>query len=76
MNNELMQILEIINNGLKEEPSIKNKNTGADLLCANVVNTEAQDCNNRGQYNCDDCPVGYHDSNGHATQIIQTWRQL
>ena len=76
MNNELMQILEIINNNLRGEVSYGNSNPGADSLCSNVVNLISQDCNNKGVYACEDCPIGYNDSNGHATQIIQTWRQL
>ena len=76
MNNELIKILSIINDGLRGEGRSYNTKSPADNLCTNIGGASRNDCNAKGMYDCEDCPIGYHNKNGHATQIIQVWKQL
>ncbi len=76
MNNELMQILEIINAGLRGTERNHDTESPADMLCEIVLHNDIKSCGARSGYECSSCPIGYKDNNNHATQIIQTWRQL
>nr|DAX06446.1 MAG TPA: hypothetical protein [Caudoviricetes sp.] len=75
MNKELMQILSVINDGLRGEGRIVD-NSPADNLCAKIGGASHNNCNAKGMYNCDDCPIGYYSRDGHATQIIQVFKQI
>lgn len=76
MNNKLIEILSIINDGLRGEGKGHNIKSPSDNLCTNIGGASKNDCNAKGMYDCNDCPIGFYSKDGHATQLIQVWKQL
>lgn len=75
MNNELMEILNVIQDGLRGEDKEYNSTSSADNICSKVL--LQSECGADKDYElCDDCPVGYKNSNGYATQIIQVFKNI
>ena len=73
MNNQLMEILNVIQDGLRGEDKEYNFMSSADSICFKVL--LQSECGADKDYKlCDDCAVGYKDSNGYATQIIQVFK--
>lgn len=73
MNKQLMEILNIIQDGLRGEDREYNSTSSADNICSKVL--LQSECGADKDYElCDDCPIGYINSNGYATQIIQVFK--
>ena len=75
MNNQLMEILNVIQDGLRSEDKEDIFISSADSICSRVL--LQSECGADKDYElCGDCPVGYRNSNGYATQIIQVFKQI
>lgn len=75
MNNQLMEILNVIQDGLRGEDKEYNFISSADDICSKIILKLG--CGADKDYElCDDCAVGYRNSNGYATQIIQVFKNI
>lgn len=73
MNNQLMEILNVIQDGLRDEDKEYNSTSSADNICSKVL--LQSECGADKDYElCDDCHIGYINSNGYATQIIKVFK--
>lgn len=72
MNNELMEILNVIQDGLRESNK-KPIKSAADNICDKL---DIWECQNNGTWECGDCPIGYRNNDGYGTQIIQVFKNI
>lgn len=75
MNKQLMEILNVIQDGLRGPNKKHNYNSPADSICINLGGTSKWGCGNNSNWECTDCPIGYN-SKGYATQIIQVFKNI
>lgn len=73
MNKQLMEILNVIQDGLREPNKKHNIKSPADNICTNL---DIWGCQNNGTWECTDCPIGYSNSDGYGTQIIQVFKNI
>ena len=73
MNKQLMKILNVIQDGLRGEDKEYNFKSSADSICSKVL-LQSECGADKNCELCNDCPVGYINSNGYATQIIQVFK--
>lgn len=76
MNNQLMEILNVIQDGLRGPNKEHNRSSPADSICTNLGGTNIWECQTNGDWECTDCPIGYSNSDGYATQIIQVFKNI
>ena len=76
MNNQLMEILNVIQDGLRGPNREHNRKSPADSICTNLGGTVLWGCHKNGNWECADCPIGYSNSKGYATQIIQVFKNI
>lgn len=75
MNKQLMEILNVIHDGLRGEDKEDIFISSADDICSKVI--LKLECGTDKDYGlCYECPVGYRNSNGYATQIIQVFKNI
>lgn len=76
MNNQLMEILNVIQDGLRGPNREHNHNSPADNICVNLGGTSKWGCGNDDNWVCTNCPIGYSNSHGYATQLIQVFKNI
>lgn len=76
MNQQLMEILNVIQDGLRGPNKEHNRKSPADSICINLGGTGKWECGSNSNWECSDCPIGYSNSKGYATQIIQVFKNI
>lgn len=75
MNKQLMEILNVIHDGLRGEDREYNSMSSADNICSKVL-LQSECGADKDYVLCDECPVGYRNSEGYTTQIIQVFKNI
>lgn len=76
MNNQLMEILNVIQDGLRGPNKEHNLKSPADNICTNLGGTSIWECQYNGEWECTDCPIGYSNSDGYSTKLIQVFKNI
>ncbi len=76
MNKQLMEILNIIQDGLSENINDYLYESPANSICAKIITSGSCGANTNDNVLCTDCVVGYRTSEGYATQIIQVFKNI
>lgn len=76
MNSQLMEILNVIQDGLRGEGKEHNLKSPADSICTNLGGTVKWGCQNNGNWQCIDCPVGFNDRDGYSTRLIEVFKDI
>ena len=76
MNRQLMEILDVIQDGLKGDKNGYISDSPADSLCTKVVTANKCGANIDEDISCGNCVIGYSTNKSHATQIIQVFKNI
>lgn len=76
MNNQLMEILNIIQDGLSGDINGYSHKSPANDICTNIVTSSNCGANTGDNISCTDCVIGYSTYEGYATQIIQVFKNI
>ena len=76
MNKQLMEILNVIQDGLSGDKNGYGHKSPANDICPEIIT--ASNCGANTYYNvlCEDCVIGYSVNIGYATQIIQVFKNI
>ena len=76
MNKQLMEILNVIQDGLGGEINGYAHKSPANDICTEIITVRNCGANTDDNVSCTDCVVGYYTSQGYATQIIQIFKNI
>lgn len=76
MNKQLMEILNVIQDGLRGEINGYAHKSPANDICTDIITSSNCGVNTDDNVLCTDCVVGYYTPVGYATQIIQVFKNI
>lgn len=76
MNNQLMEILNVIQDGLSGDINGYSHKSPANNICKNIITSGNCGANKDDNVLCTDCIIGYCTPVGYATQIIQVFKNI
>lgn len=76
MNSQLMEILNVIQDGLSENSNTNVHISAADEICVQIVSVGKCGADIDNNISCSDCIIGYRTSKGYAAQIIQVFKNI